>query len=142
MRTRDEKIADLMKVPLFDALSKKELRTVAAHADEVEVDANYPLTREGDAGNEFGLIITGGAEVRRKGRKLTTLGPGDFFGELSLLAPAPRSATVTTTSPSTILLMHRRDFALVLDSVPAVGRKLLAGLARRLREADRRMDSV
>ena len=139
MSNRDVKIGHLEQVPLFSSLSKRDLSVVARHCDEVDVEAGTVLCREGDLAHEFGLLLKGTADVRRSGRKLTSLGPGDFFGEMAILDPSPRSATVVATSPSTLIVMHRQDFNLVLDTVPGVSRKLLAGLARRLRDADRKL---
>jgi len=141
MAGRDQKIAQLEQVPLFSSLSKKELAIVARHCDEVDVDAGVVLCREGELAHEFGLILSGNADVKRAGRKLASLGPGEFFGEMAILDPSPRSATVTSATPCKLVVMHRNDFALVIDTVPAVARKLLAGLARRLRDADRRLIS-
>jgi CRP/FNR family cyclic AMP-dependent transcriptional regulator len=139
MTSRDAKLDHLQKVPLFAGLSKKELRLVARHTDEVVVKAGQVLCREGESANEFGLIVSGAAEVRRAGRRLAALGPGDFYGEMAILDPSPRSATVTAISACELIVMHRRDFSGLIDSVPGVARKVLAGLARRLREADRRL---
>jgi CRP-like cAMP-binding protein len=77
--------------------------------------------------------------VRRSGKKIATLGSGDFFGEMSLLDDGPRSATVELTRDSRLLVMHRKDFAGIIADTPGVARKMLQCLAARLREADRKM---
>jgi CRP/FNR family cyclic AMP-dependent transcriptional regulator len=139
MPVRDAKLDQLQRVPLFAGLSKKELRLVAGHTEEVVVQAGKVLCREGESANEFGLIISGGAEVTRAGRRLAKLGPGEFYGEMAILDASPRSATVTATTACELIVMHRRDFSLLIDSVPGIARKVLAGLASRLREADRKL---
>src|SRR3972149_11256551 len=141
MAGRDRKLAQLEQAPLFPPLSKKELAIVARHCDEVDVDAGVVRCGEGELAHDFGLILSGNADVKRAGRKLASLGPGEFFGEMAILDPSPRSATVTSATPCKLVVMHRNDFALVIDTVPAVARKLLAGLARRLRGAGRRLIS-
>jgi CRP-like cAMP-binding protein len=74
--------------------------------------------------------------VRRNNRKVATLGPGQYFGEMALLDRRPRSATVTSETDMTLLVLGQRQFNGVLDAVPALSRKMLAAMATRLREAD------
>jgi len=112
---------------------------VAKAADEVTLRAGAVVAEEGAAGDAFYLLADGAAVVNRGGKKIATLGTGDFFGEMSLLDDGPRSATVTLTRDSTLLVMHRKDLAGIIADMPGVARKLLQGLAARLREADRRM---
>jgi CRP/FNR family cyclic AMP-dependent transcriptional regulator len=126
----------LAKVPLFSACSKKDLQKLSKASDEVPMKAGKLLVEEGKPGHEFFLITEGTAEVRKKGRKVTTLGPGQFFGEMSLLDRGPRSATVVAQTDGTVLVLGQREFAGVIDEVPAMAHKLLAALAARLRDAD------
>jgi CRP/FNR family transcriptional regulator, cyclic AMP receptor protein len=136
MSRRDAFLDHLAQVPLFSALSRKELALVARRAEDVKVDSGRILVSEGSTGSEFFVIIEGQSAVSRKGRKLATLGPGDAFGELALLDKAPRNATVTAISPMEIVVLGQREFGGLIDEVPGFARKLLAGMARRLREAD------
>ncbi|HEX9682698.1 MAG TPA: cyclic nucleotide-binding domain-containing protein [Acidimicrobiales bacterium] len=126
----------LSGVSLFTACSKKELREVAKRAEDVEVRAGSVLCEEGKSGRQFFVIVSGSAKVTRKKRKVNELGPGDFFGELSLLDQAPRSATVTATSDMEVVVLERRAFNDLLNDVPTLAFKVAAGLSRRLREAD------
>jgi CRP/FNR family cyclic AMP-dependent transcriptional regulator len=91
---------------------------------------------EGETGHEFFAIISGTARVERHGRKIATLGPGDAFGELALLEKAPRNATVVAETDMELVVLGQREFAGIVDEVPGFARKLLAGMAKRLREAD------
>ena len=136
MSRRDAFLDHLAQVPLFSALSRKELQLVARRAEDVKVDAGRILVSEGSTGSEFFVIIDGNASVSRHGRKVASLGPGDAFGELALLDKAPRNATVTAETPMELVVLGQREFGGVLDEVPGVARKLLTGMARRLREAD------
>ena len=136
MSRRDAFLDHLAEVPLFSALSRKELALVARRAEDVKVDEGRILVSEGSTGSEFFVIIDGEAAVSRKGRKLATLKAGDAFGELALLDKAPRNATVTAITPMEVVVLGQREFGGLIDEVPGFARKLLAGMARRLREAD------
>ena len=136
MAGKDAYLDHLASVPLFSALSRKELQRLARASDEVTVEAGHELTREGDVGREMFVLVSGSATARRNGRKVASIGPGAAFGELSLLDRGPRTATVTTDSESTLLVMASREFSGVLEDIPGIAHKLLAALAGRIRELD------
>ena len=138
MRRSNAYIEHLRAVPMFGACSQKELATLARSGTASDVAPGTELCREGAVGREFIVIIDGKAVVSRGGQEVATLGPGDFFGELSLLDHTPRDATVTASTPMTIFVMTPSEFAAVLETAPSVTRKLLVGMARRLHELDRR----
>jgi CRP-like cAMP-binding protein len=133
------KIEYLSQVPLFAGFSKKDLGEVARHVDAIDVPANTTLTEQGTLAHQFGIIVDGGAVVRRNNRKLADLGPGDFWGEMALLLKETSSATVVTTADSSVLVIHSREFGHLLDRVPALARKLATGLAARLLDADKQL---
>ncbi|HZQ15894.1 MAG TPA: cyclic nucleotide-binding domain-containing protein [Gaiellaceae bacterium] len=122
----------LRDVPLFSRCSKRELSALAAVADELDVPAGAELTREGELGREFVVIVRGAAKVTRNGRTLNRLGSGDFLGEIALLAGGTRTATVTTTEPTTILVLTDRAFRRVARAIPTVNASLLEALGERL----------
>ncbi len=136
--SRDSKIEQLSQVRLFSAFNKKELGTIARASDDVSVPAGKELVREGSAGHEFFLILDGECAVRRDGRHVATLKPGDYFGELAILDRGPRNATVVAQTPVTVLVLGQREFNGVLDELPALAHKMLTIMAHRLREADAR----
>ena len=136
MARRDEFIDHLQQVSLFSACSRKDLQLVAKRAEDVHVQAGKVLVTEGETGHEFFVIIGGAATVTRHGQKLATLGPGDAFGELALLEKAPRNATVVADTEMELVVLGQREFAGIIDEVPGFARKMLAGMAKRLREAD------
>lgn len=136
MRGRGGHLEHLSQVPLFSACSRKDLQAIARASDEVTVPAGKTLVQEGRPGHEFFLIVEGKATVLRNGKKIATLGPGDYFGELALLDREPRSATVTADTEMTLLVLGQREFAGIVDEVPAMAHKLLATMAKRLRDAD------
>jgi CRP-like cAMP-binding protein len=96
------------------------------------------IVNEGDDGEEFFVVATGGAVVHRHGRAVANLGPGDYFGELALLDPAPRDATVVAQGPTNLLVLARPAFRRALDELPAFRDAVLQGMARRIHESDAR----
>lgn len=109
---------------------------MARASDELELPAGRHLCEQGSIGREAFIIVGGSAEVRRNGRKVATLGPGDCVGELALLDHGPRTATVTATTSLDVLVLGAREFAAILDEVPPIAHKLLRALAGRIRELD------
>jgi CRP/FNR family transcriptional regulator, cyclic AMP receptor protein len=136
MARHDPFIDHLTQVPLFSACSRNDLRSVARRAKDVRVAAGTTIVTEGDEGDEFFVILDGTATVRRQGRKITSLGPGSGFGELALLEPAVRNATIVADTEMELVVVGRRDFVTMLDEVPGFARKMLRGTAQRLRDAD------
>jgi CRP-like cAMP-binding protein len=137
MARSDAFVETLATVPLFSACSKKELALVAKGAEHLSVAAGKVIVTEGAAGSEFFVIISGDARVERSGKLVATLGPGAFFGDLALLDRAPRNASVIAESPMELARVGQKAFDALLD-VPGFSKKLLAGLARRLRQEDAR----
>jgi CRP/FNR family transcriptional regulator, cyclic AMP receptor protein len=126
----------LKSIPLFAACSPDELKQVAAKASAISYPAGTVLAREGEVGCEFMVIVEGTAEVRRAGTDALALGPGDFFGEIALLDGGPRTASVVATSDVSAEVIEERDFRVLLYDVPSLSRKLLVGVAKRLRAAN------
>jgi CRP-like cAMP-binding protein len=136
MARHDAFVDHLQPVPMFSACSKRDLQLVARRAEDVRVPAGKVLVNEGETGHEFFVILDGTARVTRRGKRVATLGPGSAFGELALLDKAPRNATVIAETPMELVVLGQREFAGIIDEVPGFSRKLLAGMASRLREAD------
>jgi CRP-like cAMP-binding protein len=112
-------------------LTADELAEVAGLAEEVSVPAGHELTREGEAGHEFLVLVDGAATVERDGRTVATLGPGDFLGEIALLVRARRTATVTTTEPTRLLVFDDRAFRELTERIPTLGARAWSGTAAR-----------
>ena len=124
---------DLIKgVPLFSAASKQELAEIASLADEIDLPEGKVLIREGDSGREFFVLIEGTADVERAGKKVASIGAGDFFGEISLITKLPRTASVTTVSPLRALVITDRAFRQLLDHSPEIAVGVLTALAERV----------
>jgi CRP/FNR family transcriptional regulator, cyclic AMP receptor protein len=130
------KAIDLGDIWLFSALSASQMKTLRRTVDEITVPAGKILCEEGTVGREFFFIVDGKAAVKRNGRKVATLGPGDYFGELSLLDRRPRSATVISDTDMTLLVLEQRRFNGLLDAMPALAHRLLVAMSERLRDAD------
>ena len=125
----------LGQVPLFSACSDKELDRLARHAELVDFPAGETLMTEGAQGQEFFVIVDGEVGVTSGGATVAKLGPGAYVGELALLDPGPRTATVTALRDTTTVLLASREFYAAVEESPVLARKLLAGMAHRLREA-------
>jgi CRP/FNR family cyclic AMP-dependent transcriptional regulator len=128
----NSKVDLIKRVPLFAAASKQELAEIASIADEIDLPEGKVLIREGDTGREFFVLVDGTAEVARGGKKVATIGPGDFFGEIALISKSPRNATITTTSPVRALVITDRAFRQLLDHAPQIQIGVLTALAERL----------
>ena len=126
----------LEQVPMFSACSADQLEEIAKLATPRQAQAGEDLVRQGDPGEEFFVIASGTATVRRDGDDVATLGEGSFFGELALFDPAPRNATVTAVSSVTTIALSRDAFEQILADVPAIRDGLLRGMAHRLHELD------
>ena len=138
MAKASKEVEYLATVPLFSGLSTDELEQVVQAAEEVDAPAGEVLVSEGRVGREFFLILTGEAVVQRAGQEIVALGPGQWFGELSLLDHQPRSATVQAVTGMKLLVLGQAEFAGLLETIPTLASKLLRTMARRLREADAR----
>jgi CRP-like cAMP-binding protein len=130
--SRDTKVDALKRAPLFEGLSRKQLIELARVTEDVDFGAGHVLCREGDRGREFFVIMEGEAEATRDGKHLSTVRSGEFFGEIALVEDVPRTATVTATMPIRFFVLTRRAFLPLLDRHPAVERKVLRALAKRL----------
>lgn len=131
-RRKDAKVESLKNVPLFSRCNKKQLTAIANVADLIDLPAGKELIREGALGREFMVIVEGAGEVRRKGRKIATIGPGDFIGEMALISGGPRNATVRTTSDTSLLVLTTQQFWALLEQVPEIQTSVLRALGDRL----------
>lgn len=135
---RRSKEDELSEIWLFSNCSRGQLRIIGRLVDELDVKEGSLLVEQGALGHEFFFILEGTAVVSRNGRKVATLGPGKYFGELALLDRQPRSASVIAETPMRLLVLEQRAFNGLLEEAPAIGRKLLAAMAERIRESDSR----
>jgi CRP-like cAMP-binding protein len=129
----DERLA---QVPLFQGLSKKELRLISSLATRLDEPAGMVLTKEGQQGYEFIIVLEGDVEVRQGGQVIAKRGAGEYFGEIALLDKRPRTATIVATTPVVIEVIGRREFLSLVADFPEIGQALMATMAQRLAEID------
>ena len=132
--TRDRKADLLSAARLFDGVDAEGMDRIAEVAVEVEFPAEHVIARQGDIGTGFFVVVSGAVRVVRDGEVIARLGPGDFFGELSVLDGLPRLAQVIADGPTTCLALATWDFEAVLLEEPRVTLAILRGVARRLRD--------
>jgi CRP/FNR family cyclic AMP-dependent transcriptional regulator len=133
MRLRQDRKRELIKsVPIFSRCSKKELEALGSEFDEIDVPSGRTLTKQGEPGREFVVIVSGNAEVTKDGRRVNMLGAGDFLGEIALLSGGPRTATVTTVSDTDLLVLSSRSFARLTKEVPSLQASVVKALSERL----------
>ena len=132
--TRDRTTELLSKTHLFAGVDQEGLNRIADRIRELDVPADRVIARQGEIGTGFFVIAEGMVRVVRDGATLTELGPGDFFGELSVLDGKPRNAQVVSTQPTVCLALASWDFEAVVAEQPSVALAILRELAGRLRE--------
>ena len=126
----------LAKVPLFNGLSKKQLREVSSLATRLDEPAGTLLTKEGRVGNEFIIVLEGEIEVRRGDEVVATRGPGSYVGEIALIDNRPRTATVIAKTPVVIEVIGRREFRTLLADAPELQTEIMNTMAQRLAELE------
>jgi len=129
----------LARVPIFSNCTPQEIMAITAVAQESGFQAGQIIVTQGTPGQAFYLVLSGRVEIIRDGQSLGAFGPGDFFGEMSLLDQAPRSATIRALESTLCLMLSSWDFKALLESHPSIAVKLLEILSRRLRVADERL---
>jgi CRP/FNR family cyclic AMP-dependent transcriptional regulator len=132
---RDEKLDLLRTIPLFAGLGRRHIERLGQLCDEVDLPAGHVLMRQGESGDEAMIMVEGRARVERDGRLVAERTNG-VIGEIALLAEGPRTATVTLTEPSRLLVIGHREFHAVMDEMPEVRLAVLSELARRIRELE------
>lgn len=125
-------IAALRGVPLFADLSRRALKAVAQHADEIDLSSGAEIVSEGRLASEMFVILEGSADVSRDGTKVNELGPGDVVGEIGVLETHKRTATVTATSPIRAIVMYGPELTALESKMPEVFHELRELIQERL----------
>jgi voltage-gated potassium channel len=126
---------DLAGIALFDALEPDERAAIAPWFELEEVSPDVKLTGEGASGYSFFVLRAGAATVSIDGDEVRTLMPGDFFGELALLGDGRRTATVTTSAPSQVLVLFGTEFRQLQQEYPEIAERIESGLREIARAA-------
>jgi CRP/FNR family transcriptional regulator, cyclic AMP receptor protein len=132
--THDRRAELLSGCPLFRGIDEAGLAALAELATQVDMPAGHVIARQGEIGTGFFVVVSGRVRVVRDGAVVSMLGPGDFFGELSVLDRQPRTAMVAAEVPTSCLALASWDFEAVLLAQPALTLAILRGVATRLRE--------
>lgn len=140
--SRDARIRHLQRVPLFSGFTEDELHRIAELSRIDEVPVGTVVTQIGKPGDSFFVIIDGTVAVRTPVGAGAELGPGEFFGEMSLLDGEPRSATIVATTSLRLLIVDRSHFWRVLDETPDLSRRMLTILSRRVRRLEQTVDAI
>lgn len=138
---QDQTIRYLQRVPILGDCTKRQLRAIARTTDVLETPAGEVLARAGDRGEQFFFIVDGAVRIEVSPHYHHRIGPGEFFGEMSLLDGEPRSATVIADTTVRLLLIHRREFANLLKLVPTLTRQILVALCQRVRQAEKPLNA-
>ena len=125
-------VRDVQSIPLFAGLSKGDQQVVAQYADEVDVPAGKVLAEEGRLAYEFFAIKDGTADVSLDRRQVATLGPGDFFGEIGLLAGDRRVATVVANSPMSLVVLTGAQLRAIDSRMPDVAERVRSAMEQRV----------
>src|SRR5262245_30531837 len=127
----------LAQVPLFEGLSKRHLKKIAEHADEISFRQKETIVEANQPGGTFFIVVEGEVKVVQKDRVIARAGPGEFFGEISLLDGGPRTASVVADTPVLAVRLFKSSFDKVVREEPGVAAKILAVVAGRLRQAEK-----
>jgi CRP-like cAMP-binding protein len=137
MRTRDSRVDGLRKVPLLSGLSTRELARILELSQEREFGPGQVIVQVGNQARDFYLLLARQAKLTVPGRKTGTLGPGDYFGEMSVLDRGPRTATIAAETRVLALRIGRTEFLRLLDAHGSIGRKIPVEMSKRVRAAER-----
>ena len=134
-RKSTQRLAETIgSIPLFSGLDKKDRERIAGAGREVTFEKGKTILREGEPGLAFLLILEGKVEVRKKGKLLSTLGNGGFFGEMTVIDDKPRSADVVAVAPTTCFGLTSWAFAGLVRTYPVLAFTVMKQLVRMPRE--------
>jgi CRP-like cAMP-binding protein len=132
----DDKVAALRGVPLFADLDEREIQAVAILAHEAAFKAGEVLMLEGEPGDAFFVIVDGTVRIEHGERTIRSLTAGGYLGEIALHDRRPRTATATCITDVRALAIRAHEFERLMQTLPAVDRRIRAAVDRRTRGAD------
>ena len=131
--TADRRTELLAACHLFGGVSQNDLAAIGERALEVDFTSGQVIARQGEIGTGLFVIVEGAVRVVRDGNELARLGPGDFFGELSVIDGLPRVAQVVASEPTRCLALASWEFERLALDHPTIGLAILRALSARLR---------
>jgi CRP/FNR family transcriptional regulator, cyclic AMP receptor protein len=126
----------LAAVPLFEGLSRNQLRRISSLMTRIDRPSGKVLITEGQPGCEFFIVLEGEVEVRQGDRVIATRRAGEYVGEIALLDRRPRTATVVATMPVSVEVLSQREFVSLLAQAPELSEHILATMAQRLADLE------
>ncbi len=142
MAGKDSLNGVLSQVPLFSLCNAKELKSIARLTTGLRLAAGTVVARQGAVGHHFAVITEGTVSVTIDGMAIASLGPGDFFGEISLLDGGAQTATITAETDIALEIIGHPEFTEFLFTSPSLTRNILKGIATRLRDADAKISGA
>ncbi len=136
MADTSKRLSRLSSVRLFSECSKKELAILDRLADDLDIGAGDEVVVQGEYGHACYVVMDGEATAVRDGEVIGKVGPGEAIGELAVIEPGTRTATVTADTDMVLLAMNSPEFLTALEDVPALSRAVTRSLAKRLREVE------
>jgi len=137
-RSENDAVVEMLgKTSLWSGLGKQELKSIVNNSKEREFESGSTIASRGEGGIGFYLILDGAVEIRSDGNTLSRLGPGQFFGEMSVIDNQPRSADVVAVERSRVLILTAWKFKALISENPKMAIRMLQELVRRLRNDDR-----
>ncbi len=134
MSSPTDHLAHLQGVRLFSECTHHDLEILDRLADEIEVEPGTRFVTQGHYSRDAYIVVSGQAVVERDGKRIGTAGPGDTIGELSVVEPGLRTATVTAETPMVVLAMNSPQFLTAIEDVPPLSRNIMRSMAKRLRD--------
>lgn len=135
MTTTADRLERLKEVRLFSECTRSQLEHLDELADEIEVQPGTVFVSQGHYSRDAYIVMSGQATVTRDGERVGTAGPGDAIGELSVIEPGMRTATVTAETPMVVLAMNSPQFLTAVEDIPPLAQSLLRSMAKRMRSS-------
>ena len=138
LRSENDAVIDMLeRSPLWSGIGKQDFKAIVKVAKQDKFESGDTIVKKGEEGAGFYLVLDGAVEIRSNGNTLSRLGPGQFFGEMSVVDAQPRSADVVAVEPSRVLVLSAWSFKSLVSERPRIAVKMLQEFVRRLRNTDR-----
>lgn len=141
-RPRSEVVEIVRSIPLFSGLTKSDVKEIGKLCFQQSYEPEQVILKQLEEGQLMVAILSGKAKVVKDGKTITTVGPGDAVGEMSLIDGHRRSASVVAETPVECIVIHRTTFMKLLDNSPSIAKKLLISQTERLRETDNKLAAL